>query len=255
MRKMKKFSKGGKTSRADTMRDRRMADIESDYQKALRKGKSEKEAQAKRDQRIADAKDDYAKRTGADRTETRAAEKAAEARLTASRRSPDKDVKSVSVASTPSAMTKVDTTAKADTPNFSAAKPKPAARQDSKPKPVARQDSKPKPAAAAPAKEKPKRDLMAGYRNAAARQAAESPDTKKRISQLLSGPITDPRKVVARETANAAQAKANTEARRRIMALGQRPAKFKEPVSTRYAKGGKIDGAAIRGKTKLKRSK
>jgi hypothetical protein len=81
------------------MRDRRMADIEKDYKIALAKGKSEKEAQAKRDQRIADAKDDYAKRTGAGRTETRAAEKAAEARLSAARRSPDKDVKPVSVAS------------------------------------------------------------------------------------------------------------------------------------------------------------
>jgi hypothetical protein len=108
MRKMKKFSEGGKTSRAQGKMDRRMADIEKDFQRALAKGKSEKEARAKRAQREADARDDYAKRTGADRTETRAAEKAAEARLTAARRSPDKDMKPVSVASTPSAMTKID---------------------------------------------------------------------------------------------------------------------------------------------------
>jgi DnaK suppressor protein len=109
MRKMKKFSEGGKTSRAQGKMDRRMADIEKDFQRALAKGKSEKEARAKRAQREADARDDYAKRTGGDRTETRAAEKAAEARLKAARRSPDKDMKPVSVASTPSAMTKIDT--------------------------------------------------------------------------------------------------------------------------------------------------
>jgi DnaK suppressor protein len=108
MRKMKKFSEGGKTSRAQGKMDRRMADIDKDYKRALAKGKSEKEARAKRAQREADARDDFAKRTGADRTATRAAEKAAEARLTAARRSPDKDMKPVSVASTPSAMTKID---------------------------------------------------------------------------------------------------------------------------------------------------
>lgn len=95
MRRMKKFAEGGKASRAERMRDRRMADIEKDFQKALAKGKSEKEARAKRAQRIADARDDFAKRTGADRTETRAAEKAAEARLKAARRSPDKDMKPI----------------------------------------------------------------------------------------------------------------------------------------------------------------
>ena len=115
-KKRKKFSEGG---RAERMRDRRMADIESDYKKALARGKSEKEARAKRAQREADARDDYAKRTGADRTETRAAEKAAEARLSAARRSPDKDMKPVSVTAEGS---KPLTTAKVDMPKVEAPK-------------------------------------------------------------------------------------------------------------------------------------
>lgn len=111
MRKMKKFARGGSTDRAKARMDRRMADIEKDYQRAIAKGKSEREAKAKRDQRIADARDDYAKRTGADRTETRAAEKAAEAKLKAVRRGVDKDIKPLSVTaegSKPLATAKVD---------------------------------------------------------------------------------------------------------------------------------------------------
>jgi hypothetical protein len=98
MRRMKKFAQGGRATRAQGKMDRRMADIEKDFQRALAKGKSEKVARAKRDQRIADAKDDFAKRTGADRTETRAAEKEAQARLRRARRSPDKNMQPVTVA-------------------------------------------------------------------------------------------------------------------------------------------------------------
>ena len=83
-RKMRKFSAGGAQGRYD----RRMADIEKDYKKAMTRktGKAAEVAEAKRQQRIADAKDDLAKRTGADRTATRAAEKAAEANLTKTRK-------------------------------------------------------------------------------------------------------------------------------------------------------------------------
>jgi len=284
MRKDMKFSKGG---RAEAQRDRRLADIESDYQKALARGKSEKEARAKREQRLADARDDYAKRTGADRTETRAAERAAEARLSAARlsaarRSPDKDMKAVSVASDADkpATTKVDLTAKVDTPSVSgkpapkpvrrAARPAPkpvrrAARPAPKPvRRAARPAPKPAPKAApkttasapkAAPKPQVKPDSMASYRAAATRMASESPEVKRRVSQLLSGPITDPRKVVARETENRNTSRAQAEARRRVAALGLKPARSKEPVSTRYAKGGKVDGAAVRGKTKGMRKK
>lgn len=83
-RKMKKFSAGGAQGRYD----RRMADIEKDYAKAMTRktGKAAEVAEAKRQQRIADAKDDLAKRTGADRTATRAAERLAESNLTKTRK-------------------------------------------------------------------------------------------------------------------------------------------------------------------------
>jgi hypothetical protein len=81
---MKKFSAGGAQGRYD----RRMADIEKDYAKAMTRktGKAAEVADAKRQQRIADAKDDLAKRTGADRTATRAAERTAESNLTKTRK-------------------------------------------------------------------------------------------------------------------------------------------------------------------------
>ncbi len=81
---MKKFSAGGAQGRYD----RRMADIEKDYAKAMKRktGKDAEVAEAKRQQRIADAKDDLAKRTGADRTATRAAERAAESNLKKTRK-------------------------------------------------------------------------------------------------------------------------------------------------------------------------
>jgi hypothetical protein len=83
-RTMKKFSAGGAQGRYD----RRMADIEKDYAKAMARktGKAAEVAEAKRQQRIADAKDDLAKRTGADRSATRAAERAAESNLTKTRK-------------------------------------------------------------------------------------------------------------------------------------------------------------------------
>lgn len=83
-RTMKKFSAGGAQGRYE----RRMADIEKDYAKAMARktGKAAEVAEAKRQQRIADAKDDLAKRTGADRSATRAAERLAESNLTKTRK-------------------------------------------------------------------------------------------------------------------------------------------------------------------------
>jgi len=83
-RKMKKFSEGGAQGRYD----RRMADIEKDFKKAMARktGKDAEVAEAKRQQRIADAKDDLAKRTGADRTATRKAEYDAEKNLSRTRK-------------------------------------------------------------------------------------------------------------------------------------------------------------------------
>jgi hypothetical protein len=87
MRKMKKFSEGG-NAKYDAKYKRKVADIESDYAKAM-KGKTGRAAEiaaAKRDQRLADAKDDLAKWTKSDRTQTRAAEATAERNLTRTRK-------------------------------------------------------------------------------------------------------------------------------------------------------------------------
>jgi hypothetical protein len=87
MRKMKKFSDGG-SDKYKAKYERKIADIKSDYDKAM-KGKTGRAAEiaaAKRDQRLADAKDDLAKWTKSDRTETRAGEKAAERNLSMTRK-------------------------------------------------------------------------------------------------------------------------------------------------------------------------
>ena len=249
-KKRKKFSEGG---RAERMRERRMADIEKDYQKALAKGKSDKEAKAKRDQRIADARDDYAKRTGADRTETRAAEKAAEARLTAARRSPDKFTKSVSISeSKPLETAKIDLTEKVTTPKVTADEPKRSAARPAR-APLRRpvQDSKPAikygasfgkpditagkpktPATPPKTPAAPPKDKSAGkemIEMSARRQQAQIDELGNTLRGILSAPAA---------------------AYRRIQAAG----KANDPT-LKKAKGGKIDGIAVRGKTRAKRKK
>lgn len=84
----KRYAAGGSTDRSKARYDRKVADIESDYAKAMKgkTGRAAEVAKAKYDQRMADAKDDLAKWTGADRTQTRAAERAAERELTLTRR-------------------------------------------------------------------------------------------------------------------------------------------------------------------------
>ena len=88
-KKMRKFSEGGEAARSAKINkryDRKVADIDSDYKKALAKGKNADVAKAKYEQRMADAADDRAKWTGGDRTQTRAAEKAAEKNLSMTRK-------------------------------------------------------------------------------------------------------------------------------------------------------------------------
>lgn len=81
------YKDGGEVDRYKGKLDRKKADIESDYKKALAKGKNADVAKAKYEQRMADAADDYAKWTKGDRTATKAAEKAAEKNLTMTRKS------------------------------------------------------------------------------------------------------------------------------------------------------------------------
>ena len=87
MRKMKKFAEGG-SDKYKAKYDRKVADIKSDYDKAMKgkTGKAADVAKAKYEQRMADAKDDLAKWTKSDRTETRAGEKAAERNLSMTRK-------------------------------------------------------------------------------------------------------------------------------------------------------------------------
>ena len=255
MRKMRKFSQGG---RAEAARDRRMADIEKDYRIALAKGKSEREAAAKRDQRIADAKDDYAKRTGADRTETRAAEKAAEARLAAARRGVDKDIKPLNVTregSKPLATVK-DDIPKVETPkvgggssggydsmSFGAA-----FRQAMKDKGRGGtftwkgKSYKLETAGSTPAKKPPRTSTPSG----SVGRSGASPTGRGPI-----GAMTDNMLLMGRQVRgpSAATRRAVQQERAQEWArgMGLKPAKF--------AKGGKVDGIAVRGKTKLKRTK
>ena len=87
MRKMKKFADGG-SDKYKARYDRKVADIESDYEKAKgrKTGRAAEVAKAKYEQRMADAKDDLAKWTKSDRTATRAAESAAEKNLSMTRK-------------------------------------------------------------------------------------------------------------------------------------------------------------------------
>lgn len=244
MRKIKKFAAGGSTDRAERMRERRMADIEKDFQKALAKGKSEKEARAKRDQRIADAKDDYAKRTGADRTETRAAEKAAEAKLTATRRGVDKDIKPVSITSGESK----SLAAKMDMPEVKT--------PDLSPKAPAKKRA----AAPAPTKKRaaaPTVDLK-GLRALEAEVTREGryrdvPDENKSVGRRMSersarrqqGQIDE----LGRSFSKVGDAVSW------FLAGKNRDKMAKGGKVKKYAKGGKIDGCAVRGKTRAARKK
>lgn len=80
------YKDGGEVDRYKGKLDRKKADIEKDYKKALSKGKNADVAKAKYEQRMADAADDYAKWTKGDRTTTKAAERAAEKNLTMTRK-------------------------------------------------------------------------------------------------------------------------------------------------------------------------
>lgn len=119
-RKMRKFSDGGAMGKYA----RRMADIKKDFAKdsAGKSGRALEVLEAKRAQRIADAEDDRAKRTGGDRTATRAAEKAAEANLTKTRKfGADKPAAAAEPAKTTAPAAATAETAKAKPQSFGAA--------------------------------------------------------------------------------------------------------------------------------------
>lgn len=257
MRKTKKFAKGGG---AEAKRDRRMADIESDYNRAIARGQSEKEARAKRAQREADARDDYAKRTGGDRTQTRAAERAAEQRLSATRRSPDKDMKPVSVASEASkpAMTRVDTTAKADTPKVGGTSS--GSQTFSQAFAAARKEGK----KTFTWNGKPYTTAMRGESKPAPKPSATTPKAAPKPAVPAPKPAAP-----ASKPPSAGKQMIQSSARRQqaqIDELGATASKVGSAISQffagknrdkpkTYAKGGKVDGIAVRGKTKIRKGK
>lgn len=172
--------------RAQARLDRKIADIESDYAKAL-KGKNPDVAKAKYEQRMADAKDDYAKWTKGDRTATSAAEKAAEAALTTARKTKgqsirDRDAQAGATRAATAAVEKADTDRGPVAPSNIDAGPMQAVVQQAKARakaPVARAAVKPAVRQAAPAQKAPASgpaptmtNAMVALRGKAAPQAA-----------------------------------------------------------------------------------
>jgi hypothetical protein len=237
---MKKFGTGKRYADAGTVTKapemslndirlrRKTDDIQSDYMKAQARnaGNTAKlnVAKAKYEQRMADAKDDMAKWSGSDRTATRKGEADAEAALTQARRTrgqsiADRDTAAAKPTATPAATTATAATAA-----------------------------------------KPDYDKMSFAKAfAAARKVPGRPNFMYRGK-----PITtdfrgeDPKATAA---ARLAYANANDPEFKSFgpLGLGDMRAKGgaikKKPAAKKYAKGGSIDGCAIRGKTRAGRTK
>jgi hypothetical protein len=304
-RKVRRFAEGG-----DARYNRRLADIESDYAKAMARktGRAAEVAKAKRDQRKADANDDLAKRTGADRSATRAAEKASERNLTMTRRyGAPSAVKAVESESPIASSTSVDTSklaargnqAISDSRTFADAFR--AARKDgnqpftwrgksystamageTKAKPTSRAAASS--ASVAPAKReppvaskleeivvvgrKPPSNLEEIKRKGAALRASFTGPPSKPENKASTTPTRSPSGEPLSADQQTKLSKARTQARgyyeqgkatiARNAAMSERDkvaAKMREYGVPGYAKGGKIDGCAVRGKTRAKRTK
>lgn len=301
-KKMKRFSEGGPTA-AEARRARKLADIESDYQKWLKSGRygNADVARAKYDQRKADLADDYAKWTGGDRTNTRVDEQAAERRLSEARRTKGESMRraaAVDVTQTPDPAALAQTLSKgldsikapAITPTRSA--PRRAAA------PVRR------PQAAAPAPSRPASGVTLSGDALAARQAAEAareeqrrktlptaasprsgPETKDEFNARVRGKMGSifgqalgflgnavPGVAAARAASYLgrnistdvdpgelsgyrAHRKGGTVKKAKGGAIKKKPVKKSCGGMAKYAKGGSIDGCAVRGHTRAKRSK
>lgn len=252
MRKMKKFADGGRAARGQSRYDRMVKDIESDFEKAKgrKSGRALEVAQAKYEQRMADAKDDLAKARGEDRSATRAAEKAAESNLTMTRRYG---------ASTSSAKVRdAEPIAKTMSPSEIASK-------------VSAPDTSP--ARRAPARSAPARSAPA---RSAERRVTPTPTPAPTSTSKINTVGAAPR-FLSREEPRASSQMTSTGSVPRMLApmttAERRAAKLEAMrvaaeapgASTyardryryaketgMYAKGGKIDGCAVRGKTRAK---
>ena len=271
MRKqLKKFAAGGDA--AQTARyARKTADIESDYQKALKAGRSSGIAKAKYEQRMADAADDLAKWTRSDRTQTRAAESAAEKALSEARRT-----KGVSALRSqtpavfksmmdegPIGVTPGAEVGRVASPSTTRATPRPRAAA-----PTPRRDA-PAPKAA---ENKNEEIVVTGRRSTPAPgsnlqeimrkgAALRSSFTGPPLGGMPSSP-RGPRRLTVDEVVTPGGTLTAEQRRRleeavarsgtRSSGLKKGGAIKKKPVM-KYAKGGSIDGCAIRGKTRVGR--
>lgn len=244
-----KFAEGG-SSKYDERYKRKLADIEKDYAKASKgkTGKAADVAKAKYEQRMADAKDDLAKWTKSDRTQTRAAEKSAERNLSMTRKygamksATEKDVGTTARASAPTDVVKAPSIDRSFLPK---AKPKPKAAA----KPTPRRD--------APAAKK-KVELPAAFQNTRGNINLPPAPAKKPAAQtgsfsmLRDTPeLSRARRDIARAEARRVTASKVGE-RQKTLTEKEREKAMQKAYGTAYAKGGKVDGAAIRGKTRAK---
>lgn len=251
-RKMsRRFAEGG-SDKYQSRYDRKVKDIESDYAKALKSGKNADIAKAKLEQRMADAKDDLAKWTKADRSVTSAAEKAAEAALSEARRTrgasmrPPPEVQTMS--SGPLDVAPMGRMPKLDLPDVSGGR-----------RPTA---SRPKTATS--------RADVRKERIAPRPEFSELVRPRGTFAELRPG---SPQGITPRTFADfgrgvgaAPEGLADLTPRERdmMMARMMRGAKMKKggsvkkkPMVKKYAKGGSVDGCAVRGKTRapMKRGK
>lgn len=322
-RKMKRFAEGGNATQ-QARYNRKIADIESDYQKWLKSGRygNPNIAKAKYEQRMADAADDLAKWTGADRSKTRGAESAAvaalkEARRTQGRSIADRDLgsrinptpeKPMDLSGIKTDLSSVKTPSVTPTRRAAAAPsrrttPQASARREEAPRSRGAWYDRP----AQPPENKDTRDITVTAPKPQKSTAGDPAWARYRMGQAMTAPLRafakyNPLSLAARaifdgEPTAPARAAAPPSAAARSFTPAQqakleqlrqaaeapgasklakdryRTAKetgmvqglkkggtakakpmMKKPVK-KYAKGGSIDGCAVRGKTKAKRTK
>lgn len=257
----KRYATGGSTDRTQARYDRKVADIESDLEKALRAARGDTRrvnvARAKYEQRMADARDDLAGWRGQDRTNTRAEERTAERNLSTTRRT------GVRTATAPERITSADIGAgrpaptqisvadiTPNAPNLTevddeAARPaaRPAARR------AARRAAPRTPPPAAP--RAPRTPPPAAPRTPDIPRSVRTVQSEAELARALSG-MGVPRRAPpgAMELRNEMQRRSEANRRRRESEGAAKGGKVKK-----MAKGGSIDGIAKRGKTRAKRKK
>lgn len=289
-RRMRRFAEGGSATQ-QARYNRKTADIESDYQKALKAGKNADIAKAKYDQRMADAADDLAKWTKADRSQTRMDEQAAERRLSEARRtqgasmremarvgeslSPSEPIKTPKIeAPDLSGYFKAPTSSKAAAPRRAPATQAPARREEA---PKSSGAWYGRPAASTPTTPS---KLQQDYDRGAAMRKSLTPTSERVTPDMIAavrrfagpdvpaynafGDRPSPEQLRRQAEAKTRAAQIWREAGKKVSQEKRKGGSVKKkPVKKScgggmtkgYAKGGSIDGCAVRGKTRAKRTK